>query len=85
MGKINALGLGGFGREPRREPGNESVSLQRPLQRVLAFRGRSIDDIVNHPFVKNEIYGYWKVYRQIQRHGEKLELEKQWNHLGRRL
>ena len=53
--------------------------LQRPLQRVLAFRGRTIDDVVNDPFVKNEIFGYWKVHKQVQRICEVAELERQWN------
>ncbi len=57
---------------------------QRPLQRVLAFRGRSIDDVVNHWFVKNEILGYWKLHKQIDRSGEILELERQWNGPRRR-
>ncbi|MDB5331492.1 MAG: hypothetical protein JWP03_2643 [Phycisphaerales bacterium] len=62
----------------------EHVLLQRPLQRVLAFRRRSIDDVVNNPMVKNEIYGYWKLNKQIERAGEIGDLERQWNSLGRR-
>jgi hypothetical protein len=62
----------------------EHVLIRRPLQRVLAFRGRSIDDVVNNPMVKNEIYGYWKLNKQIERAGEIGDLERQWNSLGRR-
>ena len=53
--------------------------IQRPLQRVLAFRGRSIDDVVNDRIVKNEILGYWKLYKQIERATEVVDLERQWN------
>ncbi|MDB5172729.1 MAG: hypothetical protein JWM97_411 [Phycisphaerales bacterium] len=65
-------------------PSIEHVLTRRPLQRVLAFRGRSIDDVVNDPIIKNEIYGYWKLNKQIERTGEITDLERQWNHLGRR-
>ena len=63
----------------------EHVLIQRPLQRVLAFRRRSIDDVVNNPMVKNEIYGYWKLNKQIERAGDIGDLERQWNSLGRRV
>jgi hypothetical protein len=60
----------------------EHVLIRRPLQRVLELRRRSIDDVVNNPVVKNEILGYWKVYKQIGRRQEVLELERQWNAVG---
>lgn len=60
----------------------EHVILQRPLRRVLEFRRRSIDDVVNSPVVKNEIRLYWKYHKQIVRHGEVFELERQWNAVG---
>jgi hypothetical protein len=63
-------------------PNIEHVLTRRPLQRVLAFRGRSIDDVVNNPIVKNEIYGYWKLNKQIERVSEIGDLERQWNPLG---
>jgi hypothetical protein len=53
--------------------------IQRPLQRILAFRGRSIDDVVNDRIVKNEIYGYYKLHRQVGRTCEVVGLERQWN------
>jgi hypothetical protein len=31
------------------------------------------------------VLGYWKVFKQIERRSEELELERQWNHLGQRL
>jgi len=57
----------------------EHVMIQRPLQRVLAFTRRSIDDVVNDPIVKREVLGYYKLYRQIGRAVEVSELERQWN------
>lgn len=68
---------------PRRlvpdDTGIEFVLRQRPLQRVLAFLGRSIDDVVNDPLAKNQVRGYFKLSRQIERSCEVTELEKQWN------
>jgi hypothetical protein len=53
--------------------------VRRPLKRVLAFTGRSIDDVVNDPMVKNQVYGYYKLHRQIERAAEVRDLERQWN------
>ena len=53
--------------------------VQRPLNRVLAFTGRTIDDVVNDRMVKNQVYGYYKLYRQVERASEVRELERQWN------
>jgi len=53
--------------------------VQRPLNRVLAFTGRTIDDVVNDPIAKNQVYGYYKLYRQVERAGEVRDLERQWN------
>ena len=53
--------------------------LQRPLHRVLAFTRRSIDEVVNSPIVKNEVAGYYKLQKFVQRRMEIVELEQQWN------
>ena len=53
--------------------------VQRPLNRVLAFTGRTIDDVVNDPMVKNQVYGYYKLHCQIERAAEVRDLERQWN------
>ncbi len=85
MSRLNSFGLGARHRLASQPGGTEYVMLQRLLQRVLAFRGRTIDDVVNNPIVKNDILGYWKVMKQIERRGEVLELEGQWNSLGQRV
>jgi len=85
MGEINALGLGDHHQPVESRQGIEYVMMQRTLHRVLAFRGRTIDDVVNDPIVKNDILGYWKILKQIDRRSEMLELEGQWNRLGQRL
>ena len=54
-------------------------AVQRPLSRVLAFMGRTIDDVVNDPIVKSQVYGYYKLHRRIERVGEIRDLERQWN------
>ena len=79
MSSLSGLGIP-FARRVRPDADRtEHVMTQRPLQRVLAFRGRSIDDVVNDRLVKSEIYGYWKLYRQVQRTCEVVDLERQWN------
>ena len=35
--------------------------------------------IVNSPLVKNQVLGYYRLYRQVERQGEVRELERQWN------
>ena len=75
MSSFQSLGIGSPGRTRGNEPSQQYIVTQRPLQRVLAFRGRSIDDVVNDWFVKNEIVGYWKLHKQIARSSEIVELE----------
>jgi len=79
MSSFHTLGIRSAGFSRRNGPTQQYVMTQRPLQRVLAFRGRSIDDVVNNWFVKNEILGYWKLHKQIGRTSEIVELERQWN------
>lgn len=79
MSRISGIGLG-FG--PSREVAGsrtEFILIQRPLQRILAFTRRSIHDVVNNPIAKNEVLGYYKLHRQVQRSMETRELERQWN------
>lgn len=62
----------------------EHLLSQQPLARVLAFAGKSIDDVVNCPVSKRVVLHYYKVGRMIARQHEVDELEHQWNPLGRR-
>jgi hypothetical protein len=62
--------------------GVEFIMRQRALHRILAFIGRSIDDVVNDPIAKNQVRGYFKLSKQIERSSEVTELEKQWNNVG---
>jgi len=58
------------------------VMSQRPLHRVLNFTGRTIDDVVNSPIAKNQVLGYYKLHRFVERRCEIVDLERQWNPLG---
>jgi hypothetical protein len=79
----NALGLGSIRPLKSRAADNiEHVMLQRPLRRVLAFTGRSIDDVVNSPVAKNHVRSYFKLYKWVQRGIDVNELERQWNPLS---
>jgi len=63
----------------RAETAVEYVNPQHVLQRILAFTGQSIDDVVNHRVSKNIVAGHYKLLREIKRQGEIRELENQWN------
>lgn len=60
---------------------SELVVIQRPLQRVLAFTGHSIHDVINCPIARREVLGYYKLHRWVERNCEISELERQWNPL----
>ena len=80
---MKGLGSLGFGGGPVRGADSldrtEYVLTQRPLSRILSFTRRSIDDVVNDPIAKNEVLGYFKLSKQIERVSEVRELERQWN------
>ena len=57
----------------------EQIITQRPIQRILAFLGRSIDDVCNDPITKNQVFGFFKLHNEIKRRAEIYELERQWN------
>lgn len=59
------------------------VRRQNSLQRVLSHTGKTIDDVINCPIARNLVRGYYKLSCDIDRRGEMIELERQWNPLGR--
>ena len=75
----NPLGLSVPRLHRRHGAETEYIIAQRPLRRVLAFLGRSIDDLINDPIVRNEVTGYYKLQRQVDRHCEVVDLERSWN------
>jgi hypothetical protein len=79
MSDLNGLGIGRSTALERGPEKAEQIVPQHALRRVLAFRLRSIDDVVNDPIVKREIFGYFKLQLQIARTCEIIELERQWN------
>lgn len=85
MAMINGLsGLGGSLRQlgPLAGPSPQCVLNEQPLRRVLAFTGRSIDDVVNCPIAKRQVIGFYKLHRQVERSCEITELERWWNGSG---
>ena len=64
------------------QPPLRRIVIQRRLSRVLAFTGLTIDDVVNNPIAKNQVLGYWKLSKQIDRSSDTTELERQWNPNG---
>lgn len=84
MSKFTSLGLSRGFLSADAAPRVEHVMVHRPLDRILAFTGRSIDDVVNNPLAKRQVYGYYKLHRWMNRESEIAELERDWNPLGRR-
>jgi len=64
---------------PAREATAQFVINDQPLRRVLAFTGRTIDDVINCPIARNEVRGFYKLHRQVERSCEITELERWWN------
>ena len=56
--------------------------VEKRLNRVLAFTGLTIHDVVNSPIAKNTVLGYFKLSRMVDRRSEIVELERQWNSVG---
>jgi hypothetical protein len=78
------LGSGGPGGPELERERTEYVVVQRALHRILAFTRRTIDDVVNSPIAKNEVRGYYKLHRWVERESEISEMERAWNPLGRK-
>ena len=56
--------------------------VERRLNRILAFTGLTIHDVVNSRIAKNQVLGYFKLSRMMDRRAEVVDLERQWNPLG---
>lgn len=52
---------------------------QGELGKLLAFAGRSIDEVVNSEMAKRDVRGWYKMSRRVARLSEVHDLEKQWN------
>ena len=57
----------------------EYVQVQQPLRRVLAFTGHSIDDVINSPVARNTVRAYYKLYKDVERGCDVVDLERWWN------
>jgi hypothetical protein len=67
---------------PEQAAALEQRVVQRRLNRVLAFTGLTIDAVVNSRIAKNQVLGYWKLSKMVDRSGEVRDLERQWNPNG---
>ena len=82
MGEFSSLGPTRVTLRGEGLPAQRLVVERRPLQYVMSFLGCDIDDVVNDPIVKNQVIGYFKLPRQVQRTCEIVELERWWNGRG---
>lgn len=62
----------------------EHIQRADTMRRLLAFAGRSIDDIVNCPVARRDVISYYRIGHQMRRITEVDALEHQWNPLRRR-
>lgn len=60
-------------------PAIERRVIMNRLSRILAFTRLTIHDVVNNPIAKNQVHGYYRLSKMIDRRSEIVELEKQWN------
>jgi hypothetical protein len=65
-------------------PAVEHVQRADQMRRLLAFAGRSIDDVVNCPVARREVISFFRIGRQMTRLAEVDALELQWNPLRTR-
>ena len=79
MSQFRSLGLSRINLQKDADTGIELVLVHRPLDRILAYVGYTIDDVVDNPIAKNAVLGYYKLHRQIERGCEIVDLERQWN------
>ena len=63
----------------RRGADTERIVFQQPLRRIMAFLGRSIDDVINDPFIQREVCGFFRLQKQVERACEVVDLERWWN------
>jgi hypothetical protein len=47
------------------------------LRRIMEFTGHSIDDIINDPIAGNEVRGYYKAYRYVERRCDEIDAASQ--------
>ena len=79
---MSAANLFGFGIPslPVRSGSNvQRLLVQQPLDRILNFLNRDIHDVINDPIVRGQVYGYFKLDKQIRRLSEVVEMERAWN------
>lgn len=84
MSLFNTLGIGSPRLQQPALDRSELLTLHRPLRRVMAFLRCSIDQVCNDPIIKNQVFGYFKLYKEINRRSDIRDLERQWNPAGLR-
>ncbi len=84
MSSLQSLGIYGSRRAAHEPAPQHLLVLERPLQKLLEFTHRSIDDVVNCPLAKREVLGYYKLQQQIRRNDEAYQLDKWWGGVSTR-
>jgi hypothetical protein len=79
MSSLAPLGFSPRRRSIDHNDRSEQVIIQRPLDRVLAFTHRTLDDVINDPIAKSEVLGYYKLQNWVRRGCEASDLDRWWN------
>ncbi len=82
MASLESLGISSRVSDREYSQGIEHVVIRRPLDRVLHFSRQTIDDVINSPISKGLVLGYFKLYKEVHRTCEAVDLERQWNPTG---
>jgi hypothetical protein len=78
MGEFDPIGFGGGPARAGSEHHIRMDEAQIALYRVLEFTGHSIDDVINDPLARNQVYGYLRLYHFVERRCERVDQERWW-------
>jgi hypothetical protein len=82
MSEFGFLG-GGAGQVPGTEHLRHEQQVARlALHRVLEFLGFSIDDVLNDAIVRNQVLGYYRLCRFVERRCDEIEHERRGQSVG---
>ncbi|MEM1013693.1 MAG: hypothetical protein AAGI46_15910 [Planctomycetota bacterium] len=72
-------GSSGLGFGPDHEAMVERQAEARRLDRVLSFCGLNLSDVLSSSVERRRVAFYLSIDREVERTGEVLDLERQWN------
>jgi hypothetical protein len=78
MNSLRILGIGSSGPVTSDGTARYQQAISRlALRRILRYRKRTIDDIINNPLVKMEVLGWYRMSRFVERRCDKITSDRQ--------